>query len=622
MGRNPLSNPLHYASPQWQTGSPATIAEAQRQLQGYDYVIVGAGAAGSVLASQLSEDPHVTVLLLEAGGDNTKILESKAPMLFNKLFHTEHDWNYYTTEQPALASRRLYWPRGRMLGGSSSMNAMMYHHCAPSDFDEWTTVHGCQGWGYNDLVPYWRRMEGFTPNTARPRIDLTHRSRTGMWDVGYSWLTEIGEKGFLPACEDAGIPANPDVNTFAGTLGVTRFQTFIDPKGQRASLATAYLPAAVRRRPNLTIACHAHVTRLLVDRLSGPEPTVIGVELQIERGGPRFEVHARREVVLCGGAINTPQLLLLSGIGPAEELRRHDIPVVRESAAVGQNLKDHLCPTPIICKARWGTTLDYLANPLWAIPALARWKLLGSGPLTHNAGEAAAFFRSWEHHPFPGSSSERPAPEDNTSGSRGPDLEIVGAPMAYVHHGEEPGPDGASAFSLVPVGLRPKSKGSITLRTRDAFDAPIIDPKYLSDETDNDRNVLLAGIRVCLRIMRSPALQRYLEPVAPNDDIWSEWWPYSSTDIDRITDEQLLRWMEAKAFTLYHPVGTARMGPSPETSVVDLQCRVHGVRRLRVVDASVFPEQISGHPTATIAAMAYKLSDQIKRDYQTVRANL
>lgn len=150
----------------------------------------------------------------------------------------------------------------------------------------------------------------------------------------------------------------------------------------------------------------------------------------------------------------------------------------------------------------------------------------------------------------------------------------------------------------------------------------IIDPKYFSDETDNDRSVLLAGIRVCLRIMRSPALQRYLEPVAPNDDIWSHWWPYSSSDIDRITDEQLLRWMEAKAFTLYHPVGTARMGPSPETSVVDLQCRVHGVRRLRVMDASVFPEQISGHPTATIAAMAFKLSDLIKRQYETVRANL
>ncbi|KAE8381509.1 hypothetical protein BDV26DRAFT_289361 [Aspergillus bertholletiae] len=611
---NPLSNPLHYATAQVHSGPPATYSSAQRLLKGYDYVIIGAGAAGSVLASKLSEDPNVSVLLLEAGGDDTGVTESKMPLGFPKLFHTQHDWNYYTVEQPGLASRRLYWPRGRIIGGSTSINAMMYHHCSRSDFDEWASHYGCQGWSYDDLAPYFKRMERFTPNPNRPRIDLNHRGNAGEWHTGYSWLSEIGEKGFLRACQEVGIPSVDDVNTPGGTLGVTRFQTFIDAKGQRSSLATAYLTPEVRKRPNLFIACHAHVTKLLFDKLSGEDPTVIGVEFQKQRGGELFEVHARREVILSGGAVNTPQLLLLSGIGPKEELEKHNIPIVRANDAVGRNLKDHLVTTTVMCKAKAGATLDYLGSPLRALPALARWMLLGGGPLTNNAGETAAFIRSWEHHPFPGSSSERSPPKDYTSGSIGPDVEIIGAPLGFIHHGEEPPIDGASVFTLAPISLRPQSKGTVTLKSRDAFDHPLIDPKYFSDEEGNDKAVLLAGVRVCLRIIRSPAFQKYLERVPVNDDPWSYWWPYSSSDIDSITDDQLLRWMEEKAFTLYHPVGSARMGTTPENSVVDLQCRVHGVKRLRVMDASVFPEQISGHPTATIGAMAFKLSEMIKKD--------
>lgn len=204
-------------------------------------VIVGAGAAGCVLASKLSEDPNISVLLLEAGGDNTSLLESKVPVMFSKLFHTKHDWDYYTVEQPSLASRRLYWPRGRVIGGSTSLNAMMYHHCSKSDFEEWVSVHGCEGWGYNDISPYLRCMENFTPNPARPAIDIRNRGSSGEWRTGYTWLSEIVDKGFLPACQEAGIPAVADVNTPDGSLGATRFQTFIDPKGQRSSFATAQI---------------------------------------------------------------------------------------------------------------------------------------------------------------------------------------------------------------------------------------------------------------------------------------------------------------------------------------------------------------------------------------------
>ena len=428
-------------------------------------MIVGAGAGGCVLASKLSEDPKTSVLLLEAGGDNIKILQSKVPLMFPTLFHTEHDWDYLTCEQPGLASRRLYWPRGRMLGESTSMNAMIYHHASKSDFDEWAVRHGCEGWSYDDLQPYLRAMERFTPNAARPAIDAKHRGGKGHWETGYSWLSEMGDKGFLPACEDAGIPATADINTPEGTLGATRLQTFIDPKGQRSSFATAYLTPEVRKRPNLTIACGAQVTRLLMDRLSDPTPTVIGVEFQTKRGGELFQVHARKEVILSGGAINTPQILLLSGIGPEEDLKKHGIPIVKANESVGKNLKDHIVPTPISCKAKSGTTLDYLGNPLRALPALARWMVLGSGPLTHNAGEAAAFIRSFDHQ-FPG----RNTPKDNTSGETGPDVEIVGAPMSFLHHGEEPPPAGVSVFTLGCCSLRPQSKGTITLQSKDAFD--------------------------------------------------------------------------------------------------------------------------------------------------------
>ncbi|KAJ5612314.1 hypothetical protein N7510_005508 [Penicillium lagena] len=610
--RNPLHNPLHYATPQLRAGAPATFSSAQRALSGYDYVIVGAGAAGCVLASKLSEDKTVSVLLLEAGGDNTKVLESKVPVMFSKLFHTEHDWDYFTVEQPGLASRTLYWPRGRIIGGCTSLNAMMYHHCSRSDFDEWATVHGCKRWDYDGLSPYLRCMEKFTPNPDRPAIDAQHRGSSGEWHTGYSWLSEIIDEGFLPACQEIGIPPQSDINCPDSPLGVTRFQTFIDSKGQRSSLATAFLPPSVMQRPNLYVACHAHVTRVLFDRLSTQTPRAIGVEFQTKRGGERFEVHARKEVILSGGAVNTPQILMLSGIGPADELNRHGIPVLVDNVAVGHNLKDHLCTTPVICKAKAGKTLDYLASDIKALPALFQWLLFGSGPLTSNVGEAAAFIRSTDKK-FAG--SLRNVLNDNTSGGVGPDLEIIGAPLAFIHHGEERPIDGSNVFSIVPISLRPLSSGTITLRGRDAFDAAIIDPRYLSDEGNNDQNVLLVGLRVCLKIIRSPAFQRFLEVVPANDDVSSYWWPYSSSNVDEISDEDLIRFMKEKAFTLYHPVGSARMGTAPSNSVVDLDCRVHGIKGLRIMDASVFPEQISGHPTATIGAMAYKLSDMIKQDH-------
>lgn len=369
-------------------------------------------------------------------------------------------------EQGGLAQRRLYWPRGRMLGGCTSINVMMYHHGSKSDLDQWVSLYGCKGWGYDDLAPYMHRMEKLTPNPTRPAIDAQHRGDTGQWQTGYAHLSEIVEKGFIPACNDAGIPAKPDVNTPDGTLGVTRFQTFIDPKGQRSSLATAYLSPEVQQRPNLYVACNAPVTRVLFDLFTDKEPTAIGVEFQTSRGGNLFQVHARREVIICGGSVNTPQTLMLNGIGLADELSKHGAPIVQENDAVGRNLKDHLVATAVLCKAKAGTTLDYLAKNIRALPALTRWMFTGGGPLTSNTGEAAAFIRSFEHH-FSGHNP----PKGNTSGDAGPDMEIIGAPLGYIHHGEEPVADGAGAFTFGAVGLRPQSSGSVTLQSRNVFDA-------------------------------------------------------------------------------------------------------------------------------------------------------
>ncbi|UZJ53577.1 hypothetical protein CBS101457_002897 [Exobasidium rhododendri] len=591
-----LTHPSVYAT----EAKGASIASNARS---YDYVIIGCGTAGSVLASRLSENPNVHVLVLEAGGDQRGILETKIPLTFSKLFHGVNDWDYYTTPQKEVRNRELYWPRGKMIGGSSSMNAMMFQTCQ-EDFNEWEKDLGCKGWGYSDIAPYIRRSEKFTPNKKRPTIDLTHRGDSGLWQTGYSYLSEIGEKGFLGACEEVGIPNIADVNTPAGILGSTRFQTFIDGKGQRSSAATAYLTQDVINRKNLDIAVNIYVTRILFEGT-----TAVGVEIQSTRDGPKYHVRTAKEVILCGGAINTPQTLKLSGIGPRAELEKHGIKVIKDSPLVGENLRDHFCTSVLLCKAKPGYTLDYLGNDIKAIPSLARWLLTGGGPVTSNVGEAAAFIRSADP-PFPIKGGDKPI--DYSSGAVSGDVELIATPLCYADHGATKPPNGEDVFSLVPIGLRPQSKGSITLASNNVFDKAIIDPKYWTDADDNDRKALIVGIRVCLKIIRSEALKKYLEPVEVNDDPESFFWPYSSSNVDAITDEQIRAWMGKTAFTLYHPVGTACIGPDAESSVLDLQCRVRGVENLRVVDLSVAAAQLSGHPTSAVIAIAEKMSDVIR----------
>ncbi len=274
--------------------APQTVEEAQK-ARSYDFIICGGGTAGCVLASRLSEDPHTSVLVLEAGGNNNA-LEVKAPLVFTKNFRTERDWDYTTTPQPALLNKEFQWPRGKLIGGSSSINAMMYHHCAPSDYDEWSEKFNCKGWSYKELLPYLTRAEKYTPHASQPDVKADERGNSGPWQTGHSsYKAEVTSKGFINACVEVGIPHSSDLNTPRGSEGCTQFTTFIDSKGQRSSAATAYLPLEVQRRPNLTIGINVMVNRILFDR-TGSRPKAIAVEMQNKKGGQKYYAAANQRL--------------------------------------------------------------------------------------------------------------------------------------------------------------------------------------------------------------------------------------------------------------------------------------------------------------------------------------
>jgi choline dehydrogenase len=348
----------------------------------YDYIIVGTGTAGCVLANRLAEDPGTTVLAIEAGESDVKQLMSRIPAGVTKLWRSPVDWNFSTTPQPECAGRELEWPRGKLIGGCSSINAMMYNKGAPDDYDEWERL-GNKGWAYKDVAPYLNKAENFQqPKDGDARQlgteDLAQHGRTGPWQITYPAQAEV-TKVFPDACDAIGIPKTPDVNTDRGILGATAVQTFIDTSGQRASTATAYLTADVVQRPNLKIASGQNVTRIIFDN-SGPQPRAVGVEMAASRASPvRYLAKAKKEVLLCAGSIGTPQLLKLSGIGPASELKEHDIPLVAELPGVGENLMDHMAFHGVTFKTDKDVSLHYLQDPVKGLPEVIKWLRNGSG---------------------------------------------------------------------------------------------------------------------------------------------------------------------------------------------------------------------------------------------------
>ncbi|MEV0201346.1 GMC family oxidoreductase N-terminal domain-containing protein [Nonomuraea sp. NPDC050691] len=508
----------------------------------YDYVIVGAGSAGCVLAGRLSADPEVSVALVEAGGPDDK-LEIRMPAAFNKLFKTAYDWNYTTAKQPEMSGRELYWPRGRVVGGSSSINAQMWVRGGRLDYDQW----GVPGWSYDDVLPYFHRAEhrvggneGGVYGTRGPLYVSELRS------------PNVTTAAFLKACEELGLARLPELNGPAdegcSPTPVTQH------RGRRWSAADAYLRPALKR-PNLTLVTDATVDRVVFD---GPRAT------GIEHGGGA-QVRARREVILAAGAIGSPYLLMRSGVGAAAELRDAGVPVVRDLPEVGKNLQDHLS-SGVIVRCRQPVTLSKAES----VSNLLRYLVLRSGMLTTNVGEAVAFVRT---------SPEEPAP----------DIELIFAPGPFVDHGLTP-PTG-HAMTVGVVLLQPESRGRIGLNGRDV----VVDPGYLAKEADLKR--MVAGLKTAKQIFATSAMRPYAGGPMP---------PYDGPE----SDEELAQWVRERGETLYHPVGTCRMGVD-DASVVDPELRVRGVEGLRVADASVMPTLNRGHTHAPAIMIGEKAADLI-----------
>ncbi|MEU8248809.1 GMC family oxidoreductase N-terminal domain-containing protein [Nonomuraea sp. NPDC048916] len=511
----------------------------------YDYVIVGAGSAGCVLANRLSADPGVSVALVEAGGQDDK-LEIRMPAGFAKLFKTDADWNYTTAKQAEMAGRELYWPRGKVIGGSSSLNAQMWVRGCQRDYDQWDVP----GWSYDEVLPYFNRAEH--------RVGSNHGDVYG--STGPLFISELRSPNvttaaFLNACEELGLERLAELNGrsnegFSPTPVTQR-------RGRRWSAADAYLRPA-RKRPNLTVITGATVDRVVFD---GRRAT--GVE---HSGGA--QLRARREVVLSAGAIGSPYLLLRSGVGAADELRDASVPLVHELPAVGHNLQDHLS-SGVIVQSREPVTLTKAES----LGNLLRYIVLRSGMLTTNVGEAVAFIKT---------SPEEPAP----------DIELIFAPGPFVDHGLTAPTEHAMTVGVVL--LQPESRGRIGLSGRDV----VIDPGYLTKEADVRR--MVAGLKTAKRVFTTAAMKRYADGPLP---------PYTGPE----GDEELAQWVRDKGETLYHPVGTCRMG-TDEESVVDPSLRVRGVEGLRVVDVSIMPTLNRGHTHAPAVMIGEKAADLIQSE--------
>ncbi|WP_374976570.1 GMC family oxidoreductase [Microbacterium trichothecenolyticum] len=529
-----------------------------------DYVVVGAGSAGAALAARLSEDPNVSVLLLEAGGPD-KALELHVPAAFSKLFRGAYDWNYDTVPQPGLEGRTVYWPRGKTLGGSSSLNAMMWIRGFAADYDEWADAAG-PTWSWDALVPYFQRVE----RTSDP-ADATQGAH-GPQSVEHQRDPRPHTAAFLAAAAEAGHPLTPP--NLPAAQGFS--QTMVSQRrGARASTADAYLRPAKKRR-NLRVVTGAHARRVTFAGVEG-DRRATGVYVDID--GITRHVRARREVVLAGGTINTPQLLMLSGIGPAEHLAEHGIDVLVDAPDVGANLQDHLVAG--LAPAAKGGTLFAAEKPAELVKYLAARK----GMLTSNVGEAYGFVRT--------------DVADRTGAPEGlPDIEIIFASAPYVGEGLVPTP--AHGLTVGAILLRPRSRGTIRLASADPSAAPLIDPAYLSDPDGIDAETMLAGLAECERLIDTDALGA----------VTTGGWVQPEGGEHMTPAERAELSMRRYSHTLYHPVGTARMG-TDAASVVDPELRVRGVAGLRVADASVMPTVIRGHTNAPAIVIGEVAADLI-----------
>jgi choline dehydrogenase len=521
----------------------------------YDYIIVGAGSAGCVLAARLSEDPDVSVLLLEAGPadtcDNIHI-----PLGVTALGHSAMDWDYSTGCEPHCDGRRIHLPRGRTLGGSSSTNAMVYIRGNPADYDGWRDA-GCAGWGFDDLLPYFKRAEdnqrgeSELHGTGGPLTVSEGRSRNPMMDA------------FVEAGEQAGLARNDDFNGPTQD-GVGHYQ-LTQREGRRCSAAVAYLHPAMER-PNLTVETHLQVERVVLDGMRA-------VAVEGQRLGEALRFEAAREVILSGGAYNSPQLLMQSGIGPTEHLAARLIEPVLDRPMVGRNLQDHV-NVWALWRSPEAVSLATAMAPDYIDANVACFEEQGTGPLTSNVAEAGAFVRT---------SADLVAPDLQLHAI--PAILSEDPPFGMAEHG----------ISLGVCLLTPSSVGELYLSGPEPTGKPLIYHRYL--ETEDDMTRMESGLELLMELSGQPALSGYCGD--------GEQLPASGDKADRRA------YIRRHAQTLYHPVGTCAMGPD-EDAVVDVELRVRGVDGLRVVDASVMPSVPRGNTNAPTIAIAERAADLIR----------
>jgi choline dehydrogenase-like flavoprotein len=525
----------------------------------FDYIVVGGGSGGCVLAARLSEDPSVSVALIEAGpADRNVLIHVPAGLALMAQTHTAN-WNFSTVPQKGLNGRVGWQPRGKVLGGSSSVNAMIYIRGHRADYDHWAE-QGNKGWSYDEVLPYFRRSE------HNERLANEFHGTDGPLNVMDLRSPNKYLQAFVDAGREAGYPVNDDFNG-AQQEGIGPYQV-THKNGERFSAAKAYLTPNLGRK-NLTVFTESHTTRILFE---GKRAT--GVEFR--RAGRVEQIGANHEVLMAAGALQTPQILMLSGVGPAAELARLGIGIVHDLPGVGKNLHDHVDAVQVVdapqLKETFGISLGAVGRVLKAIP---EWRNRRSGMLTTNFAEAGGFIKSQPSEAIP-------------------DLQLHFVIAKLIDHGRKTVfGHGYSAHVCV---LRPQSRGSVTLASADPFAAPLIDPNFFDHPDDMQR--LVRGFRLMREVINQPALTRLGGKELPRS-------------ADATSDAEIEQFIRTHGDTIYHPVGTCRMGTGA-LDVVGADLRIHGLEGIRVVDASMMPRIIGGNTNAPVMMVAEKASDMIK----------
>lgn len=527
-------------------------------MNNFDFIIIGAGSAGCLLANRLSANPQHQVLLLEAGGKDSN-QNIHIPAAFNKLFRSSADWNYDTVPQPHMGNRPMYQPRGKVLGGSSSINAMIYIRGHRADYDGWAAL-GNKGWSYEEVLPYFKKFE------QNFRIQNEFHGNAGELKVSDPRSLHVLTKTLSQAAQQAGYPLNDDFN--GAEQDGFGFYQLNQQNGARCSAAKAFLEPA-KNRPNLHIITDALVRKILIEH-----DIATGVEYEL--GGKVVQALAAQEVLLTAGAFNSPHLLMLSGIGEEKELRSFGIAIKKHLPGVGKNLQDHLLGG-VLYNCKQDITLDNAERLPKIFGNLWQYLMYKKGPFTSNVAEGGGFVRT--------------LPDMDA-----PDMQYHFAPSYYVQHGFK-NPKTGNGFGMGATLITPHSRGDVKLASADPNDKPLVDPNYFSDE--RDIQTMLRGSNIAKHILQQKAFDPYRGSIF-------------IPDREDMPENEMIAFLREYSETLYHPVGTCKMG-NDAASVVDDQLRVHGIERLRVADASVMPVITRGNTNAPTMMIAEKAAEWVFR---------